>query len=183
MTWCVLTTSMTIMTRRIRKITEVLNTEMLTHLPNCDTHKEKHMLRQVVKVRNKTVRRMEYITLVIFCVAVLLFFYTLYKYFFYSADCNPLNSLSLEFNSFLTMFGLGTDFMFWLVPVMVFFWPTNTLVHDENTYRKAKKRWSNYSSSREREHIQNYSDSNSSSGDDDSSSSTDGSLTDKDGDD
>lgn len=90
---------------------------------------------------------MQYVTTVIVGVAVFLFLYTCYKYFFYSADCNPLNGLSIELNSFFTLFGLGTDFMFWLAPVMVFFWPTNAVIKEEKKYRHAKKRWSTYSSS------------------------------------
>lgn len=84
---------------------------------------------------------MEYITKVIVFVAVLLFVYTCYKYFFYSADCQPLNYLSIEFNSFFDLVGLGTDFIFWLIPVIAFFWPTSLNSKDEKTFRKAKRRW------------------------------------------
>ena len=171
MTWIVLTTSMTIMTRRIRIITEQLNAQMLSQLNVCDTHSQKHMLRQVVKVRTKTVKRMQYITLVIVIVAVFLFLFTCYKYFFYSGDCCPLNVLSIEANSTLNLIGLGTDFMFWLVPVMVFFWPTKSLLREEHTYRKAKKRWSIYSSTvGSKSGIQSYSDSNSTSSSDEDDS-------------
>ena len=120
------------------------------------------MLRQVVKVRNKAVKRVTYITRVIVFVAVCLFLYTCYKYFFYSGDCLPLNRMSIEVNSLLTMCGLGTDFMFWLAPVVAFFWPSSTFYKEETSYRKAKKRWSTYSTSMA-SGIQNYSDSNSSS--------------------
>ena len=88
---------------------------------------------------------MEYITKVIVFVAVLLFLYTCYKYFFYSADCQPLNYLSIEVNSLFDLVGIGTDFIFWLFPVIAFFWPTSLNGRDERTFRKAKRRWRNLS--------------------------------------
>ena len=115
-------------------------------------------MRQIVKVRTKQVQRMEYITKVIVFVAVMLFAYTCYKYFFYSADCQPLNYMSIEVNSLFNLVGLGTDFIFWMVPVLIFFWPTKRVIHEEHTYRKAKKRWSKYSNSSK---INNDSDSDS----------------------
>ena len=91
---------------------------------------------------------MSYVTKVIVCVAVFLFFYTCYKYFFYSGDCCPLNYMSSELNSLLNLIGLGTDFIFWLVPVIIFFWPTKHYYHDEVQYRHAKRSWSTLESSR-----------------------------------
>ena len=64
------------------------------------------------------------LTFIIVCVAIGLSIYTIYKYLFYSAFCNPRNALSLELNSFLNMLGLGTDFLFWVIPALIFFWPT-----------------------------------------------------------
>ena len=149
-TWCVLCTSMTIMALRIRKITVKLNAQMLQQIEaeaesmewgSEMAHRQRHEVRQVVKVRTKQVKRMEYITKVIVFVAVLLFLYTCYKYFFYSADCQPLNYLPIQVNSLFDLIGLGTDFIFWLFPVIVFFWPTQLNGHEERTFRRAKRRW------------------------------------------
>lgn len=149
-TWCVLCTSMTIMALRIRNITVKLNAQMLQQLEDevqslqwCSesAHRQRHEVRQVVKVRTKQVKRMEYITKVIVFVAVLLFLYTCYKYFFYSADCQPLNYLPIQINSLFDLIGLGTDFIFWLIPVLAFFWPTQLNGHEERTFRRAKRRW------------------------------------------
>ena len=149
-TWCVLCTSMTIMALRIRKITVKLNAQMLQQIEidaesmewgSATAQRQRHEVRQVVKVRTKQVKRMEYITKVIVFVAVLLFLYTCYKYFFYSADCQPLNYLPIQVNSLFDLIGLGTDFIFWLFPVIVFFWPTQLNGHEERTFRRAKRRW------------------------------------------
>jgi len=67
---------------------------------------------------------MRVVTHIMVFVAVFQFVYTVYKYLFYSADCNPRNALSLNANSFLNMVGLASDFIIWLIPVTVFFWPT-----------------------------------------------------------
>ena len=105
-------------------------------------------MRQVIKARTKSVQRMSYVTKVIVIVACFLFCYTFYKYLFYSGDCCPLNYMSSELNSLLNLIGLGTDFIFWLVPVIAFFWPTKHYYHDEVQYRHAKRRWSTLESSR-----------------------------------
>ena len=174
LTWIVLTTSMTIMAAKIRKATIAVNESMLSQVPNCETHNQRHQIKQVVRVRNKTVKRMYYITSVIVTVAVFLFFYTCYKYFFYSADCQPLNVLSLQANSLMTLVGLGTDFIFWLIPVLMFFWPTKRVIKEEKIYRKAKNRWSTLSSNPSIQSaqlsIQDYSDSDSGGSSDTSSS-------------
>ena len=81
-------------------------------------------------------------TNLILFVAILLFVYTLYKYLFYSGECNPMNGMSVEMNSLFNLVGLGTDFIFWLIPVMVFFWPTAALKHEERQYRRVHNRWS-----------------------------------------
>ena len=91
---------------------------------------------------------MQYVTKVIGCVAIFLFFYTFYKYLFYSGDCCPLNYMSVEVNSLLNLIGLGTDFIFWMIPVIAFFWPTKHFHHDEVQYRHAKRRWSTQQSSK-----------------------------------
>ena len=119
---------------------------------------------------------MSYVTKVIVCVAVFLFFYTCYKYFFYSGDCCPLNYMSSELNSLLNLIGLGTDFIFWLVPVIFFFWPTKHYYHDEVQFRHAKRRWSTLESSRHSStssnaKIQSNSDTESNSSSNSSSSS------------
>ena len=170
LTWIVLTTSMTIMAAKIRKSTNDINEKMLNQVEHCVTHKQRHTIKQVVRVRNTTVRRMYYITSVIVTVAVFLFVYTCYKYLFYSADCQPLNYFSLEANSFMTLVGLGTDFLFWLIPVMIFFWPTTRVFQEEKTYRKARRRWNTLSASliSGNSAIQDYSDGES----DDNSSDT-----------
>ena len=100
-------------------------------------------------MRNLTVRRMQIVTNIMVTVAVLQFIYTNYKYFFYSADCNPRNEMSLQFNSFLNMLGLASDFIIWLIPVTVFFWPTAQLKKHERAYRRTKKRLSELSKSTE----------------------------------
>ena len=79
--------------------------------------------------------------------AVIVFIYTLYKYFSYSADCNPINNLPLEVNSLFNLIAMICSYTFWLIPVVVFFWPTKREVQHERRYRNVKKRWSNYSSS------------------------------------
>lgn len=155
-TWCVLTTSMTVMAFRIRKTTKILNAQMLDQMNNTQTtHRQRHVVRQVIKARTKSVKRMSYVTKVIVCVAVFLFFYTCYKYFFYSGDCCPLNYMSSELNSLLNLIGLGTDFIFWLIPVIIFFWPTKHYYHDEVQYRHAKRSWSTLESSRHSSLISN----------------------------
>lgn len=62
-------------------------------------------------------------TIVLAVMAVLLFIMTAYKYFFYSADCNPRNKMSLEVNSLLDFIGQASDFCVWLIPIVWFFWP------------------------------------------------------------
>ena len=84
-------------------------------------------------------------TRIIVIVSVFLFVYTGYKYLFYSAFCNPISGLSIQVSSALNMIGLGTDFMFWVIPIMIFFWPTKAQKHTEHVYRKARRQWSEYS--------------------------------------
>ena len=100
----------------------------------------------MVNVRKRTVRRMKFVTYILVFVAILLFFYSAYKYLFYSADCNPKNTLSLQVNSLLNMLGIGIGYIFWLVPVLRFFWPTASAVKEERSYRRVRKRFSSISS-------------------------------------
>lgn len=73
---------------------------------------------------------MQIVTIIMVCVALLQFIYTGYKYLLYSADCNPRNGLSLELNSFFNMLGLAADFIVWVIPVVIFFWPTKQYMKD-----------------------------------------------------
>ena len=57
-------------------------------------------------------------------VAVFEFIYSSYKYLFYSMDCNLRNKISIELNSFFSMIAVAFDYYFWLVPVILYFWPT-----------------------------------------------------------
>lgn len=99
------------------------------------------------KVRKQTVNRTSVFVAILASTAILQFFYTCYKYFFYSADCNPRNKLSLEVNSLLSMIGTGVDYLFWLFPIVVFFWPTKAHEKIDRLYRSTKKRFSESSSS------------------------------------
>lgn len=67
---------------------------------------------------------MQVLSNILASVACFQFFYALYKYLFYSADCNPKNSLSLEVNTLLNFIGQTIDFLLWLIPFTIFFWPT-----------------------------------------------------------
>ena len=58
--------------------------------------------------------------------------------------------MSLEVNSLLDTLGKSSDFVVWLVPVLVFFWPTAAVQLEEISYRRVRKRMSNYSSSTNR---------------------------------
>lgn len=71
--------------------------------------------------------------------------YNLVQYLFFSADCNPM-AISFKMSSLLDFFGLGCDYLFWLVPVVIFFWPTISTKKEEKVYKKTKKKWSVYSS-------------------------------------
>lgn len=94
----------------------------------------------MINVRKKTVGRIKLVTDVLVAEAILLFIYGSYKYLFYSADCNPRNALPLEANEFLNMMGVGGAYLFWLMFVLCFFWPTSAGRDDERSYKKAKKR-------------------------------------------
>ena len=100
----------------------------------------------MVNVRKRTVRRMQAVTYILVFIAILLFFYSAYKYLYYSADCNPKNALSLQVNSLFNMLGMGIGYLFWLIPVLCFFWPTASAVKEERNYRRVRKRFSSISS-------------------------------------
>ena len=69
-------------------------------------------------------RKMQIAIHTLVAVAVFEFIYSSYKYLFYSLDCNPRNKISIELNSFFSMIAVAFDYYFWLVPVILYFWPT-----------------------------------------------------------
>lgn len=75
-------------------------------------------------MRKRTVDRMRLYNNILVSLSFIVCIYTMYKYFSYSADCNPINNLPLEVNSMFNLVAMICSYTFWLVPVVVFFWPT-----------------------------------------------------------
>ena len=98
----------------------------------------------IIKVRNREMKRLRLFTYLLVAVSILIFFYQAYKYLFYSADCNPINNMSLNANSFINMIGLGCAYQFWLVPIVAYFWPTSQRSSNEIVYKRARKRFDSF---------------------------------------
>jgi len=143
LTCIVLTIAMACLTRRIQIISSGFDEQLLQSIEASGRSAESSIAiqaQELIKVRKQTVGRIKLVMDVLVAEAVLLFLYGSYKYLFYSADCNPRNGMSLEANEFLNMIGAGCAYLFWLMFVLCFFWPTKAGENDERSYRKARKR-------------------------------------------
>ncbi len=123
LTWIAFTISLSVLLKKLGKLHRCFNEQMKREVEKDLIMTEKQM-QSIITVRDRELKRMKLFIYLLVAVSILLFFYTAYKYLWYSADCNPINNMPLEVNSFLNMIGLGCAYQFWLIPIVAYFWPT-----------------------------------------------------------
>ena len=70
--------------------------------------------------------------LMVFC-STFTFIHTLYKYFFYSEDCNPVY-LPREVATAIDYIDLFVTRQLWIYVISQFFWPTKSHIKDDEVY-------------------------------------------------
>lgn len=65
-------------------------------------------------------------------------FISLYKYFFFSWDCNPVY-LPRELSSFINFVDLFLTRQLWIYVITQFFWPTKSHIEEEDMVHELEK--------------------------------------------
>ena len=88
---------------------------------------------KLIAVRVKQVSNMMCILyLMVFC-STFTFIHTIYKYFFYSEDCNPVY-LPREVATAIDYSDLFVTRQLWIYVISQFFWPTKSHIKDDEAY-------------------------------------------------